>query len=116
MLALIQEFVGFREAGGLLQSLRPRRCAGVREARVLDEMILEVPGLEDSLTLNHSASAIWDLVDDRRSLAEIVRELEARFEQPAGALSSDVETAAEHLRGAGALELETVAVAGTPGA
>ena len=106
LLALLANFAGRREQGGDLAVLRPVRRAGVREARVLDQMVLDVPSRADSLSLNPSASAIWQLCDGHRSLYDIACELEARFDVPAGGLHADVEATAEFLEKTGSLELD----------
>ena len=87
---------------------RPRRRFGVREAVILDRMLLEIPGLADPLVLNSSAAAIWKLCDNRRSLADIADTLEQRFEIPRETLCADVEFAINQLHRDGALDLEAV--------
>ena len=109
VLALLAEKIAFDEAGGELAFVLPRRREGVREARLLDQMLLEIPGQEDSLSLNASASAIWELCDDERTLAAITTELEASYEVAPGTLRDDVAATAESLREAGALDLVDVA-------
>jgi hypothetical protein len=106
MLALLSDFAARREQGGDLAVLRPVRRVGVREARVLDQMVLDVPSRADSLSLNPSASAIWQLCDGHRTLYDIACELEARFGVPAGGLHADVEGTAEFLQKMGSLELD----------
>lgn len=109
VLALLTAKIAFDAAGGELAFVLPRRREGVREARLLDQMLLEIPGQEDSLSLNPSASAIWELCDDQRTLATIATELEGQYEMAAGSLRSDVTATAESLREAGALDLVDVA-------
>jgi hypothetical protein len=106
LLVLLEEFVRRREAGGDLALLRPRRRKGVREGRVLDRVTLQIPSRSDSLALNPSAAAIWDLCDGRRSLDDIVRELHLRFGASPEALRNHVESTADQLQTAGALDLE----------
>ena len=109
LLAQIAEKIAFDAAGGPLSRVRPRRREGVREARILDQMILDVPEQEGTVSLNSSSSMIWELVDDTRTVADIARDLEHRFEKAQGELSDDVETTLEGLRAAGALDLVPVA-------
>jgi hypothetical protein len=106
LLAMLADFAGRREQGGDLAVLRPVRRVGVREARVLDQMVLDVPSRADSLSLNPSASAIWQLCDGHRTLYDIACELEARFGVPSGGLHADVEATAEFLQKMGSLELD----------
>ncbi|MEM9302142.1 MAG: PqqD family protein [Pseudomonadota bacterium] len=107
-LAFLQEYVTLREATGHLASFRPVRSPGVREARVGDRMLLEVPGQEDEVTLNASAGEIWALCNGDRSLAEIVDDLERRFDVPRSTLGSDVEYTVKDLKHVGALDIEAV--------
>ena len=85
--------------------LRPFRQSGVREGRILGSMFLEIPGRADTVSLNSSGIAIWEVCDGTRSLAEINRELETRFEMPPGSLRADIEVVIKRLEGIGALRL-----------
>lgn len=91
-----------------LALLRPHRQKGVREGKILGSVFLEIPGREDTVSLNSSGAAIWEVCDGTRSLAEINRELETRFEMPAGSLRPDVEVVIKRLEDIGALRLESV--------
>jgi len=71
-------------------------------------MFLEIPGRADTVSLNSSGAAIWEVCDGTRSLAEINQELETRFEMPAGSLRPDVEVVIKRLEVIGALRLESV--------
>jgi len=105
-LALLNELATRRQSGADMAVTRPSRCSGVRQARVLDELHLEIPGLPDPVVLNHSAAAIWELCDGKRTVAEIVAELERRFDVPHETLSAAVESTTRELKSTGALELE----------
>lgn len=105
-LALLNELATRRQAGTDMSAIRPLRRVGVREARILDDLHLEVPDCPDPIVLNHSAAAIWELCDGKRTLAEIVGELERRFDVPRDTLSAAVESTTKELETAGALELE----------
>ncbi len=105
-LALLNELATRVQAGTELDVTRPLRRPGVREARVLDDMHLEVPGTSEPVLLNPSAAAIWELCDGTRTLGQIVRELQERFDATAETLSSAVEATTQELEHAGALELE----------
>ena len=58
---------------------------------------------------NSSAAAIWELCDGNHSLAQIVAELERRFDAPREVLHQSVRSTAIELVAAGALELEEIA-------
>lgn len=107
-LGFLRSYVSRRESGALLALRRPRRRPGVREARLPDRLILEVPGAPELVHLNASAGAIWNLCDNRRTLADIAAELQNRFDVPAEALRDDLERAVVELHGQGALELDRV--------
>ncbi len=107
-LALLEEYVVHRAEGGELAFLRPRRRAGVRVGRVLDQTVLEVPGRADALSLNPSAAAIWELCDGARGLADLTRELATRFHLSPDDLRSDVQSVIDRLESVGALDLEPV--------
>jgi hypothetical protein len=105
-LDFLQNYVELRESFGLMKFKRPRKCAGVREARVLDRVLLEVPGRSEPLSLNSSAGEIWKLCDSQRSMAEMADELEKKFDVPHDLLCADVETAINQLQRDGAVDLE----------
>jgi len=107
-LARLQEFVRMRETGEFLRLRRPRRCHGVREARLPDRTLLEVPGAEQPLNLNDSAAAIWNLCDDQRTLADIADVLGQQFDVPRDVLCADIDMAITRLHTGGAVDLETV--------
>jgi hypothetical protein len=102
----LQNFVDLRESFGLLSYRRPRKRTGVREAQVLDQVLLEVPGKTEPLSLNSSAAEIWKLCDNHRSMAEIAEELEKKYSVPHEIVCSDVENAIDQLHSDGAIDLE----------
>jgi len=102
---LLAEFVQRRARGLDLSLLRPHRQKGVREGKILGSMFLEIPGREDTVSLNASGAAIWEVCDGTRSLAEVNQELEARFDMPPGSLRADVEVVIKRLERIGALRL-----------
>jgi len=108
-LAYLDGYISQRESGALLTMRRPRRCYGVREARMPDRMLLEIPGAAEPLQLNASASAIWNLCDNSRSLADIVDVLKGQYDVPREVLCEDIDRIVIHLRSRGALELDIVA-------
>jgi hypothetical protein len=107
-LTTLAEFAARRKEGSDLAFLRPCRHPRVREARILGQLFLEIPGRSDTVSVNASGTAIWEACDGVRSLAEINRHLEARFEQPSGSLRDDIATVIERLSNVGALRLERV--------
>jgi hypothetical protein len=105
-LALLDEYRARRAAGGSLAFLRPRPRLGVRVGRVLDQTVLEIPGRSDTLALNASAAAIWELCDGARGLADLTHELATRFELAPEVMRLDVQSVIERLESVGALDLE----------
>jgi hypothetical protein len=89
-----------------MSAIRPARRPGVREARILEDLHLEIPDSPDPVCLNASAARIWELCDGKRTLAEIVGELERNFDVPRKTLSAAVESTTKELESVGALELE----------
>ena len=66
-------------------------------ARVIEGEIIIVPltagigDMEDDLyTLNETGKAIWDLLDGKMTLNDIVQNLSAEFEAPEGEIERDV--------------------------
>ena len=108
MLERLREYVLMRESGEHLRWRRPHRNHGVREARLPDRTVLEIPGVEQPLNLNSSASAIWELCDNHRTLADIADVLEQRFEVSRQVLCTDIDLAITHLHNGGAIDLEIV--------
>ena len=104
-LAWLQEYVSKRTSGRHLAWLIPARREGVREARVLDQVVVELPGDQDALSLNASASAIWELIDGQRTITDITMSLQQQFGMPEDSLFQDVNAAMEYLAGQGAIKL-----------
>jgi hypothetical protein len=107
-LGLLAAYIERRGQGIELAFLRPCRHKGVREGRILGSLFLEIPGRSDTVSLNASGAAIWACCDGNRSLAEINRELEARFQMPPGSLRADVQAVIQRLEAIGALRLAPV--------
>ena len=106
-LNLLNSYVELYQSGGDLAFLSAHRRCGIREGKVCDQTILEIPGRADTLALNASAAAIWSLCDGRRSLAHVVSQLEQRHHLPPGHLIGDVLTITRRLTEVGALELRS---------
>jgi len=107
-LSMLAELLERRAQGLELAFLRPCRQKGVREGKILDSMFLEIPGRKDTVSLNSSGAAIWEVCDGTRSLAEINHEQATRFEMPPGSLRADVEVVIKRLEGIGALRIAPV--------
>jgi hypothetical protein len=105
-LTALAAFVARRDEGSEHAFLRPCRRNGVREGRLLGSLFLDVPGRSDTVSLNATGAAIWECCDGKRSLAEIERELEARYEAAPGTLRADVQAAIARLESIGAIKLE----------
>ena len=105
LLTLLAELLEQRAQGLGLPLVKPCRQRGVREGKILGSVFLEIPGRADTVSLNSSGAAIWEVCDGTRSLAEINHELETRFEMPPGSLRVDVEVVINRLERIGALRL-----------
>jgi coenzyme PQQ biosynthesis protein PqqD len=73
-------------------------------AREIEGELIIVPlaagmgDMEDELfTLNETGRAIWDRLDGKRSLKDVVGELSAEFEAPEGEIETDVRGLIEEL-------------------
>lgn len=104
-MTLLSDFLEKRTRGLEASLLRPHRQQGVREGKILGSMFLEIPGREDTVSLNSSGAAIWEVCDGTRNLDEVNRELETRFDMPSGSLRADVEVVIKRLERIGALRL-----------
>lgn len=105
LLGLLADIAALRAQG--IDGMKPRRESGVREGKILGTLFLEIPGRPDTISLNSSGASIWEVCDGTRSLAEINRQLERRFDMPAGSLKDDIEVVVKRLEGVGALRLES---------
>ena len=84
---------------------RPRRCAGIMEGRVVDDILLEKPDNGGSLWLNATGKAVWDLCDGSRAIEEMGPELcRDFFGEPAG-VTADAAAVIGQLHAAGFLEI-----------
>jgi hypothetical protein len=58
---------------------------------IIVPLVAGIGDLEDELfTLNETGRAIWDLLDGHKKLGEIVAELVADYDAPAGEIERDV--------------------------
>ena len=107
-LTTLAEFAARRKEGADLAFMRPCRHPRVREAKILGQLFLDVPGRSDTVTVDASGAAIWECCDGTRSLAEIHRDVEARFAKPPGSLRDEIAAVIERLSNVGALRLDRV--------
>ncbi|HEY0707354.1 MAG TPA: PqqD family protein [Polyangia bacterium] len=108
LLGLLGEMAARHEPSQKLAFLKPRRLQGVREGKILGSLFLEIPGRADTVSLNSSGAAIWEVCDGSHSVAEINQRLESRFEMTPGSLQADIEVVIKRLEDIGALRLETI--------
>lgn len=101
------QYMAARACGEHLDGLLPTRKPGVRQACVQDQWYLELGSPPVLMTLNTSAAEIWKLCDGQRTLADIVRKLQAKYQIPLVDMVGDVTDAAKILRSQGAINLET---------
>ncbi len=81
-----------------------RRKKGVVHRKILDEYILVDTREGEVLTLNEVGGEIWDLIDGRRSVAEIIRMLVEQYEVSEEDAEGDVEEFLTQLLEAGLIE------------
>lgn len=84
---------------------QPAWRAGVKEGRVHDQMLLEIPQEEKSLWLNHSSKAIWELCDGSRNLEDIGSLLSEQYSVNQETLIPEIQATVSQLRSIGFLDL-----------
>jgi hypothetical protein len=94
-----------RDARPLQSGAVPRRVVGTRSERLDDELLLYREQGSALVTLNAEASAVWELCDGCRSLAEIEALLAAAFPEAGERIRGDLRTAVAQLVGQGVLEI-----------
>ena len=104
LIAIINDYVD--SAAALPLQWRPKRRDGVKEGRVLGEILLELPADGRSLWLNMSGRATWDLCDGQRTIDQIGSELEKRLSANGRDLKTDVQFLVEQLHRIGFLEIQ----------
>ena len=67
-----------------------RRVAGVPSRTVADRVILARPGREDYDALTGSAVAIWNLLQEPRTLIELVDTLAWAYQAPRAEIERDI--------------------------
>ncbi|WP_040482053.1 PqqD family protein [Luminiphilus syltensis] len=95
-----------RSTGAYLTTLRPVRQPGVRQACVLDHYYLELGAADHLMSLNRSASEIWQLCDGQKTVQDIIAELENRYQTPYELMAPDVINTVIGLKSTEALKLE----------
>ncbi len=65
---------------------------------VIVPLVAGIGDLEDELfTLNETGRAVWDRLDGRRKLGQVISDLEAEYDAPEGEIASDVLGLADEL-------------------
>ena len=83
---------------------RYRRAAGVPSRTVADRVILARPGREDFDALTGPAVAVWNLLQEPRSAAELVDTLAWAYRVPRGEIEQEVGALLRDLLERGAIE------------
>jgi coenzyme PQQ biosynthesis protein PqqD len=78
-------------------SERPRRDPSVAWRVIQGEAVMVLPSTGKVHTLNAVGTRFWELVDGRRTLAEIARQLEEEFEALPETIASDCRRFASEL-------------------
>lgn len=86
-------------------SVVPRKHAGYRYEMLDGEFMLYSSERTQAVYLNESASAIWGLIDGRRSVEEIAELLAGAFEVPLAEMRADVMEALKRMAEDGVVEL-----------
>jgi hypothetical protein len=84
---------------------RPRRCAGIMEGRVVDDILLEKPEKGGSLWLNGTGKAVWDLCDGSRTIKEMGEELCEQFAGEPETVTADAAAVIGQLHAAAFLDV-----------
>ena len=103
MLAELRERHAHRHEPAFMRALRGD---GVRAGKIYGSIFLEIPGRADTLALDSSGAAIWEACDGTRTIADIHRTLESRFELAEGSLQVEVEAVLKRFEQIGALRFE----------
>jgi hypothetical protein len=85
-------------------SVAYRRSAEVLSRAFGGEVVLAAPGVDDFEMLSATAGSVWQLLDEPRSIDEIVDALSARYPNAGRTIGPDVESLVEHLARRGLVE------------
>lgn len=88
-----------------LTTLVPRHADAIAHQRFDDQVVLIQLARQHMFGLNRSGSYLWELVDGKRSAAELASSLAARYGLPLERARSDVRLFIERLVGEGCLVL-----------
>ena len=83
---------------------RFRRASGVPSRTVADRVILARPGREDYDALTGPAVAIWNLLQEPRTLIELVDTLAWAYQAPRAAIERDIRALIDDLLERGVVE------------
>jgi hypothetical protein len=97
------------------QNARPKRRRGVVLCTISDEAVLLPPAADHAFFLNPSALAIWELCDGTRSVQDMLRELQGRYDASESDLLLDLRTTLEQLNQGGLIDLGEATGAGPRG-
>ena len=82
---------------------RPRRRAGVIEGRVVDDFLLEIPGVKGAW-FGPAGQAAWQLCEGTKSPDEIAAAVAGRYPERAGEAASEATAALRQLHHLGLIE------------
>ncbi len=87
-----------------------RHADNIVTRKVMDETLLvpisgELASMDNLYTLNETGAFIWQALDGTRSLAEISKMLEERYDAPAEVLAADLLEIADGLAEAGLIAI-----------
>ena len=82
-----------------MQTVSFQRVSGLAFRRLDDQTVIVVPRNRQVHVLNLTGSLIWELLDSRRSLEQLVQELErgGEFDAEPGQVARDVSSFVERL-------------------
>lgn len=87
-----------------MRTERYRRAAGVPSRTVADRVILARPDRDDFDALTGSAVAVWNLLQEPRTVAELVETLAWAYRTPRGQIERDVAALLRDLLERGVIE------------
>jgi hypothetical protein len=88
----------------IAERVRFRRVVGVPSRTVADRVILAPPGREDYDALTGPAVAIWNLLQEPRTLVELVDTLAWAYQAPRAEIERDIRALIDDLLERGVVE------------